>query len=150
MAQAGISLRPSLLPFSPWETLESYLELLTFFESQHLVEHVDPVHLSIRLLIPPGSSLLETPEEKPWLDELDAAAYTYRWHNPDPRMDTLHQDVAQLVAQAQVTRQDPVATFFQVKSLALQACGQTADAATSFEQYGTGKMLPHLSESWFC
>ncbi len=150
MADAGIPLRPSLLPFSPWETLESYLELLSFFEEQHLVEHLDPVHLSIRLLIPPGSALLETPEEKPWLGELDAAAYTYRWRHPDPRMDALHQEVAELVTRAQVARQEPVATFFQVKALALQACGQKADAASEFEHYGKRKVLPHLSESWFC
>lgn len=150
MAEAGIPLRPSLLPFSPWETLESYLALLNFFEEQRLVEHVDPVHLSIRLLIPPGSALLDTPGEKPWLRELDAASYTYRWQHPDPRMDALHQDVARLVEQAQVTRQDPLATFFQIKALALQACGQQTDVAGEIEQYGTGKVLPHLTESWFC
>jgi radical SAM superfamily enzyme YgiQ (UPF0313 family) len=150
MTEAGIPLRPSLLPFSPWETLESYLELLTFFEERHLIEHIDPVHLSIRLLIPPGSSLLAVPEEKPWLGELDATAYTYRWHHPDPRMDALHQEVAALVEQAQVARQDPVTTFFQIKSLALTACGQEVCARDEHEQYGTRKVLPHLSESWFC
>lgn len=150
MAEANIPLRPSLLPFSPWETLESYLELLTFFEERHLVEHVDPVHFSIRLLLPPGSSLLNTPEEKPWLGTLDAAAYTYRWRHPDPRMDTLHQEVAALVEQAQVTRQEPVMTFFQVKALALEACGQQFDVASEIEHYGQRKVLPHLSESWFC
>ncbi|MBV9615040.1 MAG: radical SAM protein, partial [Ktedonobacteraceae bacterium] len=40
MEQADISLRPSLLPFSPWETLDSYIELLNFFEQQHLIEHI--------------------------------------------------------------------------------------------------------------
>ncbi|MGH2509177.1 MAG: CUAEP/CCAEP-tail radical SAM (seleno)protein, partial [Ktedonobacteraceae bacterium] len=150
MAEAHIPLRPSLLPFSPWETLESYLELLSFFEEQRLIEHVDPVHLSIRLLIPPGSALLATPEEKPWLGELDAAAYTYRWRHPDPRMDLLHQEVVTLVSRAQVAQQDPLATFFQVKALALQACGQKADAASDLAQYGQRKILPHLTESWFC
>jgi hypothetical protein len=52
MDQVGIPLRPSLLPFSPWETLESYIALLHFFEERRLVEHVDPVHFSIRLLVP--------------------------------------------------------------------------------------------------
>ena len=62
MEATGIALRPSLMPFSPWETLESYLQLLSFFEERHLVEHVDPVHFSIRLLIPPGSALLDAPD----------------------------------------------------------------------------------------
>lgn len=150
MAEAGIPLRPSLLPFSPWETLESYVELLAFFEERHLVEHVDPVHFSIRLLLPPGSSLLATPEEKPWLCELDAAAYTYRWRHPDPRMDTLCQEVTELVEQAQVTRQDPVVTFFHSKALALQACGQSIQISDEIAQYGQRKVLPHLTESWFC
>ncbi|HEY0753346.1 MAG TPA: CUAEP/CCAEP-tail radical SAM protein [Ktedonobacteraceae bacterium] len=150
MAEAGIPLRPSLLPFSPWETLESYLDLLTFFEEHHLIEHVDPVHFSIRLLLPPGSSLLETPEEKPWLGELDAAAYTYRWRHPDPRMDSLQREIAALVEQAQVSRQQPVVTFFQIKALALQACGRLANTARARKRYGQGKVLPHLSESWFC
>lgn len=150
MDEAGIPLRPSLLPFSPWETLESYLDLLIFFEERHLIEHVDPVHFSIRLLLPPGSSLLETPEEKPWLGELDAAAYTYRWRHPDPRMDALHQEIAALVEQAQIAHEEPVVTFFQLKALALQACGQQANAAQEVEDYGQHKVLPHLSETWFC
>jgi radical SAM superfamily enzyme YgiQ (UPF0313 family) len=150
MAEVGIPLRPSLLPFSPWETLESYLELLTFFEERHLVEQVDPVHFSIRLLIPPGSSLLATPEEKPWLGQLDAAAYTYRWQHPDPRMDALQQEVAELVAKAQMARQDIVETFFQIKALALKACGQRSCIADELAQYGQRKVLPHLTESWFC
>jgi radical SAM superfamily enzyme YgiQ (UPF0313 family) len=150
MEEVGIPLRPSLLPFSPWETLESYLELLSFFEERRLVEHVDPVHFSIRLLIPPGSALLASPEEKPWLGELDAAAYTYRWRHPDPRMDLLHREIAELVERAQVARQDPLETFFQIKALALQTCGQEVDVSSEVEQYGKHKVLPHLSESWFC
>jgi radical SAM superfamily enzyme YgiQ (UPF0313 family) len=150
MAEAGLPLRPSLLPFSPWETLESYLELLAFFEEHHLVEHVDPVHWSIRLLIPPGSPLLRAAGEKPWLGPLDAAAYTYRWQHPDPRMDVLQQNVAHLVEQAQRTTQDSVETFFLIKALALTACGQLIRPEQELAQYGQRKIIPHLSESWFC
>jgi radical SAM superfamily enzyme YgiQ (UPF0313 family) len=150
LAEVGIPLRPSLLPFSPWETLESYLELLAFFEERRLVEQVDPVHFSIRLLIPPGSSLLATSEEKPWLGQLDAAAYTYRWQHPDLRMDALQQEVAELVAKAQMAQQDVVETFFQIKALALKACGQQSCVADELAQYGQRKVLPHLTESWFC
>jgi len=62
----------------------------------------------------------------------------------------LHQDVAALVERAQVAHQDPIETFFQVKALALKACGQEADISEAREQYGKRKVLPHLSESWFC
>jgi len=88
--RAGIPLRPSLMPFTPWETLGGYRELLDFFHSEDLVDHVDPVQLTIRLLIPPGSALLARPTIQPFLGALDPAAFTYRWTHPDPRMDALH------------------------------------------------------------
>lgn len=148
--QAAIPLRPSLLPFSPWETLDSYLALLDFFEQRHLIEHIDPVHLSIRLLVPPGSALLETEDCHTWLGELDAANYTYRWQHTDPRMDELQRKVAALVDQAESNRADPILTFFQVKALAVAMQGQRFSTFKAFRQYGAAKNVPHLSESWFC
>src|SRR5437868_7966182 len=124
MQEVGIPLRPSLLPFSPWETLESYIALLNFFEARRLVEHVDPVHFSIRLLLPPGSALLDAPAAQTWLGELDPAAYTYRWQHPDPHMDDLQRQVASLVEQAQRLQADPIETFFHIKALALATNGQ--------------------------
>jgi radical SAM superfamily enzyme YgiQ (UPF0313 family) len=150
MAQAGIPLRPSLLPFSPWETLESYIALLTFFEERKLIEHVDPVHFSIRLLIPPGSALLDTQDAQKWLGELDAPAYTYRWSHPDPRMDHLHQEVSKLVEKAQSVQADPIETFFHLKAMALAANGQDMCVSCAVKDYGTRKIIPHLTESWFC
>jgi radical SAM superfamily enzyme YgiQ (UPF0313 family) len=150
MEEVGIPLRPSLMPFSPWETLESYIDLLTFFEEHKLIEHVDPVHFSIRLLIPPGSSLLDTPDDKIWLGELDAAAYTYRWTHPEPCMDKLHQAVSTLVEKAQSVRADPIETFFHIKALALEANDQEMCVSCAIGDYGTRKVVPHLTESWFC
>jgi hypothetical protein len=150
MNQVGIPLRPSLMPFSPWETLASYIALLQFFEDRRLIEHVDPVHFSIRLLIPPGSALLNTVEGEPWLGELDPAAYTYRWRHPDPRMDTLQCQLAALVEEAQRVQADPIATFFHIKSLALAANGQDMCVSCAIQAYGPEKVLPHLTETWFC
>ena len=150
MEQVGIPLRPSLMPFSPWETLESYIALLAFFEEHKLIEHVDPVHFSIRLLIPPGSALLDTSETLECLGELDAAAYTYRWTHPDPRMDDLHHAVSTLVEKAQSVKADPIETFFHIKSLALAANRQDMCVSCAIKGYGTRKVLPHLTESWFC
>ena len=150
MEQVGIPLRPSLLPFSPWETLESYIALLHFFEERRLVEHVDPVHFSIRLLVPPGSALLDTPDTQNGFGELDAAAYTYRWTHPDPRMDDLQRQVAALVEKAQRVQADPIETFFHVKALALAASSQDMCVSCALRSYGPRKILPHLTESWFC
>jgi len=150
MEQVGIALRPSLMPFSPWETLESYITLLNFFEERRLIEHVDPVHFSIRLLVPPGSALLDTPDAQEWLGELDAAAYTYRWIHPDNRMDDLQRKVVELVEKAQRVQADPVETFFYIKTLALAANDQDMCVSRALKGYGPRKVLPHLTESWFC
>ena len=148
--QVGVALRPSLMPFSPWETLESYIHLLDFIEGRHLVENVDPVHLSIRLLIPPSSALLDSPDTHAWLRELDAAAYTYRWQHPDPRMDALHSRVSALVEEAQRKGADSIQAFFHIKSLAMAAQGQDACISCGISNYGARKVVPHLTETWFC
>jgi radical SAM superfamily enzyme YgiQ (UPF0313 family) len=147
---AGITLRPSLLPFTPWETLESYIELLNFFETQHLIEHLDPVHLSIRLLIPPGSAHLNDPASQQWIADFDSGAFSYRWQHPDPRMDELQAKIATLVEQGEQCQHDTLMTFFQAKELALRAVGQRYSTFRALRQYGPSKALPHLTESWFC
>ena len=49
---AGIALRPSLLPFTPWGTLDNLAELFDLLEVRGLLQHVDPVQLTVRLLVP--------------------------------------------------------------------------------------------------
>lgn len=150
LEQVGIPLRPSLLPFSPWETLESYIALLDFFAERHLVEHIDPVHFSIRLLVPPGSALLDTPDSRQWLGELDSASYTYCWRHPDPRMDELQCNVAAVVEQTEQAQASAIETFFHIKALALATHGQGLCIPHAIQDYGTAKVLPHLTETWFC
>lgn len=145
---AGIALRPSLLPFTPWTTLEDYLDLLAFIEEHELIEHVDPVHLSIRLLIPPDSALLDDPAIAAQMGPLDEANFTYVWRHPDPRMDELQQRLAALVEQATRERWDPYATFAAVRDLAYETAGRVPPK----EQPRRGRRPPppRLTESWFC
>ena len=150
MAQMGIPLRPSLMPFSPWETLESYFTLLNFFEERRLIEQIDPVHFSIRLLVPPGSALLDTLDSPQWLGELDSAAFTYRWRHPDSRMDALYEKVAALVERAERAKASPIETFFHIKAMALAISGKDVDVVEAVQEYGSPRVLPHLTESWFC
>jgi len=55
---ARISLRPTFVPFTPWTSLQDYLALCRFIRDQGLEREVDPVQLSIRLLVPTASQLL--------------------------------------------------------------------------------------------
>ncbi|HEY2744670.1 MAG TPA: CUAEP/CCAEP-tail radical SAM protein, partial [Polyangia bacterium] len=56
---ARVPLRPTFVPFTPWTTLEDYLALVDWIEARGMIDHVDPIQLAIRLLIPPGSLLLD-------------------------------------------------------------------------------------------
>ena len=94
----GIELRPSLLPFTPWSTLGDQLDLLDMIATNDLIDSVDPVQLSIRLLVPPGSLLLELPEMREHLLGYDPEGFSHLWQHPDPVMDALHADIAALVA----------------------------------------------------
>jgi radical SAM superfamily enzyme YgiQ (UPF0313 family) len=154
---AGIALRPTWVPFTPWATLEDTLELLAFVWREGLVHHVDPVQFAIRLLVPPGSSLLDTPQFAPFQGPLDAGALSHTWRHPDPRMDALQQRVAAIVEAAgsgtsntgDRTPQDAETTFRAIHGAALEAAGRSADP--SLLPPGLAHALaPRLSEPWFC
>ncbi len=154
MRQAGIPLRPTFVPFTPWSTAEDYLDLLDFVETEHLIDHVDSVQFGLRLLLPPRSLLLQDPSLGPWLRGLDQSAFTYRWIHPDPRMDELHRQVSALVGEAAEDGRDPMATFFDVKELAHMMLGDGAfevpAARPAFLPAGARHRPPRLTEDWFC
>ena len=143
--RSGIALRASLLPFTPWSTLEDYLELLEVFEREGWLPQLDPVQLSIRLLVPPGSLLCEDPDLA--LGGLDEEGLTFRWSHPDPRMDALQAKVAQAVAAGASPGTDPARVVAAVKALAFAAAGRRhTHVARPFVTAGA----PRLTESWFC
>jgi hypothetical protein len=137
---AGIPMRPSLLPFTPWSTLDDYFDLLEFVERRGLVDQVDSVQYSIRLLVPPGSALLSKPETRTWLGPLDEASFTYRWTHPDPCMDALHAAVSALVERAACAKEDAGVTFSRIRALARAAregrLGDSADGRLGGTQAG--------------
>jgi hypothetical protein len=166
--EAGTVLRPTFVPFTPWETLDSYVRLFDVIEREGLIDHVDPVQYSIRLLVPPGSALLERPAIQPFLRGLDEAVFTYRWAHPDPRMDDLHRAVGAAVEAAAQVGEDPALTFYRLRALARAAQGTGVPAvvgAGAWPLPSPDRPLlspdqplpspdrprpPRLSEPWFC
>ena len=142
---AGLALRPSLVPFTPWGTLDDYLDLVDTFEAEGWMAQLDPVQLSIRLLVPPGSLLLGDPELE--LQGLDEEGLGWRWRHPDPRVDALQLRVAASVEAGVSRGADPEVVVAEVRALALAAAGRTHQhVARPFASART----PHLTESWFC
>jgi radical SAM superfamily enzyme YgiQ (UPF0313 family) len=145
-AAAGLSLRPSLVPFTPWSTLDDYLDLLDTFGREGWFASLDPVQLSIRLLVPPGSLLLDDPDLAG--GGLDETALTYRWRHRDPRMDALQQKVARTVEDAAAHGDSTATALDRVCRLALAAAGRPHEHVALAAD--TGKRAPRLTESWFC
>jgi radical SAM superfamily enzyme YgiQ (UPF0313 family) len=143
---AGLALRPSLLPFTPWSTLEELVELGDVLEARGLLGHLDPVQLSIRLLVPPGSLLEGDPEIL--FTGLDREALTWRWRHPDPRMDALQPRIAAEVEAGAARQEPPLETLARVRTLARATAGlpHRHVAVLAPDQ----RRVPRLTESWFC
>ena len=143
--EAGIALRPSYVAFTPWTTLEDYIELCDHIVVEGLVDAVDPIQLAIRLLVPPGSALLRGNAPRPWLRELVAEQFGHRWEHPDPRMDALHAAVSAAVEEGAASNEDPARTIDRVRRLAYAAAGRELLELTADRRF-----VPHLTEPWFC
>jgi len=152
---AGLSLRPTFVAFTPWTTADDFLDLCRFIRAHDLEDEVDPVQLSLRLLVPPGSLLLRasdiTPDISPFLGPLDEQASSYRWTHPDPRMDRLEADVAALVEEAAGAGEAAAITFRRIHRLAAAAAGRPDEAPAAIGIGRRGQRpAPHLTEPWFC
>ena len=145
---AGIALRPTWVAFTPWTTLDDYRELLDFVAAHQLVDAIDPVQYSIRLLVPPGSLLLDGSGLRPYLGPLMKDQFHYRWTHPDPRMEMLHAEVSASVAAAAARREDAAITFDRVRALASRAAGTEHQSFPA--PAASRKRAPRLTEPWFC
>jgi radical SAM superfamily enzyme YgiQ (UPF0313 family) len=147
---AGIDLRPTWVAFTPWTTLEDYRALLDFIDAEGLIDRVDPVQYSLRLLVPPGSLLLDSEAMRPHLGPLDQQTFTYRWTHPDPRMDRLQEAVGAAVAVAAERGEDAAATYDRVRTLAAEASGADVRKRATARLEPRRPRPPRMSEAWFC
>jgi radical SAM superfamily enzyme YgiQ (UPF0313 family) len=148
---AGIDLRPTLLPYTPWTTLGDVRALFDFAEENALLDEIDPVQYTLRLLLPPGSPLAEGPpplsdDDRSWLGPFDADAFSWTWTHRDPRLDELQRASAARAAQGAERGEDPRDTFTALRALALQ--GDLA--ARPPRPLPPRKEVPRLTEPWFC
>lgn len=150
LRESGIAMRPTFVSFTPWGTIDDYIDILEFVESQGLIEHVDPVQYSIRLLVPPGSLLLSQADSDRWLGPLVQDSFSYEWEHPDGRMDELHKQVSALVEQATGRNEDPVETFHRILELAYTARGDSPRPRSALMYDPLRLRPPRLTEAWFC
>ena len=150
LAAAGIALRPSFVSFTPWTTIDDFIDVLEFVESRGLIDHVDPIQYSIRLLVPPGSLLLSSADTDRWLGPLVQESFTHEWKHPDARMDELQRQVSALVEQAAGASEDSVSTFYRICDVAYGVKGEAAADRKRAPWNPLRLKPPRLTEAWFC
>jgi radical SAM superfamily enzyme YgiQ (UPF0313 family) len=138
---AGLTLRPTFVPFTPWTTLDDHLALFDWMQLHKMFGAVDPIQLALRLLVPNGSLLLDA--LAPNLVAGDDAL-SHAWAHPDPRMDTLA--AASLATVDELADADPAVIHARLWQLSAETAGQPSRAPSSVEAAPT----PRLTESWFC
>jgi radical SAM superfamily enzyme YgiQ (UPF0313 family) len=143
---AGVTLAPTFVPFTPWTTLPGYCELLQTIDRLDLVEHVAPIQLAIRLLIPEGSRLLELAEIRGLVGEHSPASLTYPWAHLDPEVDALQRRVERLVGLR--LSSDRRAVFDRIWREAHAAAGISEPAR--HEPLPSRATIPYLNEPWYC
>ena len=147
--ELGLVLQPTFVPFTPWTTLRSYLELLRFLRENELAENVAPIQLAIRLLIPAGSRLLELNEVQRIVGAFEAAALAYPWRNPDPRVDALCEEIQEIVSASEKLKRPRRAIFEQIWEAAQGAAD--IEAETRAEPVLVSRAaIPYLNEPWYC
>jgi radical SAM superfamily enzyme YgiQ (UPF0313 family) len=144
---AGLVLSPTFVAFTPWTTMAGYCELLQTIDRLELVDHVAPIQLAIRLLIPEGSRLLELDEVRALAGPFDERSLTYRWAHREPAVDRLQQTLASLVGQRLTAgRRELFAEIWRI--------AHDAASITPLERQDSGLLpraaVPYLNEPWYC
>ncbi|MEE9256847.1 MAG: CUAEP/CCAEP-tail radical SAM protein, partial [bacterium] len=134
----------------PWTTAEDYFDLLDFAAEFGLIDEIDPIQFAIRLLIPPGADLLGKPAIEPFLGELDAENFIYRWAHPDPRMDRLHEATLAAAEEAEGIGEDPALTYWRIRRLAAEILERPGRLGEAPALPPDRLRPPRLTESWFC
>jgi radical SAM superfamily enzyme YgiQ (UPF0313 family) len=141
----GITLVPTFVAFTPWTTLDGYVDLLDQIEELGLVEAVAPVQLAIRLLVTAESALLELQEIRDGVGPYDPQSLTWPWRHADPRVDALQQQVMRLVAA--MAGGSRAAGFDAIRAVAHEAAGVSRPVPGSQPR---GPTPPYLTEAWYC
>jgi radical SAM superfamily enzyme YgiQ (UPF0313 family) len=144
--ELGMTLHPTFVPFTPWTSIEGYLDLLGVLAEEELIENVAAIQLGIRLLIPEGSRLLELEEVRRIVGGFDAESLVYPWKNADARVDALSERVQSIAAEADRKKESRAGAFLRIWEAAHAAAGIEAPELRVRE----GRGVPFLSEPWYC
>jgi radical SAM superfamily enzyme YgiQ (UPF0313 family) len=148
LRNVGIDLRPSWLPFTPWTTHADIDAMFRFISAHDLIDSTDPVQLGIRLLIPEGSLILQSPEIAEYLGPYDSQALSYTWVAANPEMDTLAASLVAIAEAGVASGATVFETFLQQWFTVVD--GSDLERPRLAIDQGATVGRPKLTEPWFC
>jgi Radical SAM superfamily len=134
LRRAGVAVRPSWLPFTPWSSIDDVRAILEFVAEHDLVANVDPIQYTIRLLVPKGSLLIDDLRRAGALGPWDSTAQSFTWASP---LDSLHTELSETIAAA---GDAPVGDIYNTIRVAVGLDAVPVQA----------REVPRLTEQWFC
>jgi radical SAM superfamily enzyme YgiQ (UPF0313 family) len=143
LRQAGLNFSPTLIPFTPWTSLEDYRDLLRTLVELELTNQVAPVQLGLRLLIPGGSRLLDLDEVREIVEPFQPEALVWPWRHRDPAVDQLAERVLKLVDVQQKRGASRAETFAAIWA---EANPNEPCPALPVNQ----RRAVQMSEPWYC
>ena len=144
----GIEIHPSWMPFVPWTVPADIVGIFRFLADHDLLGSTDPVQMSIRLLIPRGSLMLDLAEVAVAVTGYDTEVLSYLWNSTDRRSDELQIRFATRAETWAGMGGDPVETLLAMWADAAEFSGGVRDDIMRPALVTTGR--PRLTESWFC
>lgn len=148
--EAGVTLNPTFVAFTPWISIEEYQDLLSLLAELDLIDHVASIQLAMRLLIPAGSRLLEMPEVRELVGPFDEAGLVYPWRHADPGVDQLQADVQALVEEGAHRGNRRREIFSDVWLLAEKASRGSVRPLPPAARAPARVTIPYLTEPWYC
>ena len=145
---AGVTLVPTFVAFTPWTTIDGYIDLLTVVDDTGLAANVAPVQWSIRLLVTWASRLLELADVAALVGPFDARTLTFPWVHPDPRVDELQRGVMELAGVKLAGSRGEA--FAAVRELAYSARGSSRPLRNVDLVLPSRASIPYMNEPWYC
>ena len=140
----GIDIRPTWMPFSPWTELNDLSNIVKLIEKYELRETVDPIQLTIKLLIPKHSLIIKKPEINKYLGNYEKNSLSFKWEYENNDVEKLQSSLFDFI----------------LNNSELNEHKQYLGMVNIIEKYTDTKLLtnssydfknvPKLSETWFC
>ncbi len=146
LRKLGISMSPTFVPFTPWTSLEGYIKLLEEIVKLQLMNSISPVQLSIRLLLPQGSKLLQSADRASWLNGFNPEMLGFDWTHPDARVDSLQESIQQWVMDAESDGRERHEIFNGIWERAHEAI----EISVPKLEISNSSRVPTMTENWYC